>query len=248
MKFNLCIPIPIRDPSIQAVQPIIDKALNTKPNLIELRFDYISDFKRISVEFLKNLLKIISPHAAVIFTFRDSSEGGVIQIPQKDRFKIYKMFIAVKPHYIDIEMKTNNKILDEIINLSSQNGVKLIFSYHNFEKTLSFNEATTLIEKFNKKLIQELTLDPKVFEGNINKVVFTAQSFEDNLIPLRLCRQFSSSNQRIISFCMGPLGIFSRINCIFAGSFLTYAILEEETAKGQISIKMMKEIYDLILD
>jgi 3-dehydroquinate dehydratase-1 len=79
-------------------------------------------------------------------------------------------------------------------------------------------------------------------------MVFTAQSFEDNLTPLRLCRQFSNSNQRIISFCMGPLGIFSRINCVLAGSYLTYAFLEEETAQGQINIEKMREIYDLILD
>jgi 3-dehydroquinate dehydratase-1 len=247
MKYNLCIPIPIRSASIEEVKPIIDKAIRSKPNLIELRFDYISSVKILSMELLKKLSSIIQPHNPVIFTFRDYSQGGQIQINQDQCLKIYNMFIKVKPNYIDLEMNTDNKILDEIINLAYQNSVKLIFSYHNFENTLSFNEATDLIHKFNTKLIQELSLDSEKFEGIINKVVFTAQNFEDNIIPLRLCRE-SSNAKKIISFCMGPLGIFSRITCVLAGSFLTYTFLEEQTAKGQINIEKMKEVYELILD
>jgi 3-dehydroquinate dehydratase type I len=86
-----------------------------------------------------------------------------------------------------------------------------------------------------------------VFEGIIYKIIFTANKFNDNLTPLKICKEISSSKKRIISFCMGSLGIFSRINCIFTGSYLTYAFLEEKTAQGQIQIEKMKEIYDLIL-
>ncbi|MFX0021736.1 MAG: type I 3-dehydroquinate dehydratase [Candidatus Hermodarchaeota archaeon] len=248
MELNLCIPIPIRDPSIVAVKPVIDKALSTKPNLIELRFDYVTDYKSISMEFLKNLTKIISPHATVIFTFRDSSEGGHIQIQQEDRFNIYKMFITAKPHYIDIEMASDNKILDELITLTRQNGVKLIFSYHDFNGTVSFEEARNQILNFESKLTQELNVDQQVFESFIYKLIYTANNFDDNLTPLKLCKEISSSKKSIISFCMGSLGIFSRIACIIAGSYLTYAFLEEKTAQGQIQIEKIKQFYDLILD
>ena len=248
MKYNLCIPIPIKHTSIKEVKPIIDKAIKSKPNLIELRFDYISDVKTLSVEFLRDLLNTIHPHAAVIFTFRDSSEGGQIEIKQKDRLKILKMFIETKPDYLDIEMRTDKKILSEIINLTSQKGVKLIYSYHNFEKTLTYEEGIHLVQNFNEKLIQELSLEPKKLQDNIYKIIFTAQKFEDNLIPLKLCKEFSNSNQKIISFCMGTLGVFSRIACVISGSFLTYTSLEEQTAPGQIEIKKMREIYGLILN
>ncbi len=40
---------------------------------------------------------------------------------------------------------------------------------------------------------------------------------------------------------MGELGIFSRIMCTLAGSFLTYASFEEKTAPGQLNIKKMRE-------
>jgi len=248
MKYNLCIPIPIRYTTIKEVKPIIEKVIKSKPNLIELRFDYISNVNTLSVDFIRDLLNIIRPHAAVIFTFRDSSEGGQIQIEQNERFKIYKLFIAVKPDYVDLEMNTDKDILKEIINLSSQKGVKLIVSHHNYEKTLTYEEGISLIHDFHEYLIKVLLIKPKILEDNIYKIIFTAQTFEDNLIPLKVCKEFSNSNQKIISFCMGTLGFFSRIMCVIKGSFLTYASLEEKTAPGQINIEKMKEIYDLILD
>jgi len=245
MKFNLCIPIPIKYTSIKEVKPIIDKAIKSKPNLIELRYDYISNIKTLSVDFVKALLNIIHPHAAVIFTLRDSAEGGLLKIHQKERFKILKMFIEAKPDYLDIEMNTDTNMLEEIVNLALQNEVKLIFSYHNFENTMTFDESIQLVQNFNKKLTQELSLNLKKLEDNVYKIIFTAQNFEDNLIPLKLCKELSNSNQKIISFCMGSLGQFSRIMCVLTGSFLTYTFLEENTAPGQINIKKMREIYDL---
>jgi len=246
MKYNLCIPIPIRVTSIKGVKSIFDKAIKSKPNLIELRFDYISDVKTLSKNFVIDLLNIIHPHAAVIFTFRDSFEGGQIEIEQKERFKILKMFIETKPDYIDIEMNTDTNILSQIINLASQKKVKIIFSYHNFEKTLTYKEGIELVHNFHDKLDKKLLIKPNIVEDNIYKIIFTAQNFKDNIIPLKLCKEFSNSNQKIISFCMGSLGIFSRISCVLVGSFLTYASLEEKTAPGQINIDTMKELYNLI--
>ena len=234
--------------SLTKVEPIIADAVKSNPKLIELRFDYISNIKTLSMVFVRDVLKIINPHAAVILTLRDSSEGGQLKINQKERFKILKMFIETKPDYIDIEMNADQNILSEIINFASQNEVKIIFSYHNFEKTLSFNDTIKLIQNFNNKLIQDLSLDSEVLKDIIYKIIYTAQNFEDNLIPLKLCKELSNSNQKVISFCMGPLGIFSRITCILAGSYLTYTSLEEKTASGQINVNKMKEIYNLILN
>ena len=248
MKYNICVPIPVKFAIISEVKPIIDKVIKSKSNLIEFRFDYIDDVQNLSVNFIKNLLNTIDPNIPVIFTFRDSSEGGKIKIKQKERFKIIKMFIETKPAYIDIEMNIDKSFLSEVINLAYQNEVKMIFSYHNFERTLSFDNGINLIQNFKEKLIKELSLDPKILEENFYKIIFTAQTFEDNLIPLKICKEISNKNQNIIAFCMGTLGIFSRIMCVFAGSFLTYASLEDKTAPGQIHIKKIREIYKLILN
>ena len=247
MKYKICIAIPIKSVDLNTNKQILETALEKSPDLIELRFDYIINVQTISLDFIKDLMNIITSNTPVIFTFRDPSEGGKIKIDQKERSKILKMFIEAKPEYIDIEMNTNQNFLYEIINLASQNGVKIIFSYHNFENTLTYDESIKLIQIFKIKLTQELSLTAKVYKNIIYKMVFTAQTFEDNIVPLRLCKEFSNSTQKLISFCMGPLGIFSRIMCVTVGSFLTYASLEEKTAPGQIHIDEMREIYNLFL-
>jgi 3-dehydroquinate dehydratase type I len=246
MKYNLCVSIPIKYTSIEEVRPIIAKAIESKPNLVELRFDYISNIKNLSPDFMRDLLNIIHPHAAVILTLKSSSEGGLLKINQNERFKILEMLIETKPDYLDIEMNTDNNRLNELINLASQNQVKIIFSYHNFKKTMTFEESIKHIQDFKQKITQELSIDSKVLEDIIYKLIFTAQNFEDNLTPLKLCKEISNSNQKIISFCMGELGIFSRIMCVLTGAFLTYASLEEKTAAGQINIKEIREFLDLL--
>jgi 3-dehydroquinate dehydratase-1 len=171
MNYNLCIAIPIKSTNIKEVIPIIDEALKAKPNLIELRLDYISKIKTLDIDFVRNLLNIIHPYAAVIFTLRDSSEGGQLIIHEKERFKILKMLIEVKPDYLDVEMNTDINILNDLITLALHNSVKIIFSYHNYEKTISFNESIEIVRNFNETLTQKLDLDLKKLRKNIYKVI-----------------------------------------------------------------------------
>jgi 3-dehydroquinate dehydratase-1 len=246
MKMNICVSIPVKFTNLSDGKLVIEKAVNSNPNLIELRFDYIPNLDILNPNFLGELLTYIPPHFDVIFTFRDSSEGGRIEIAPEERFKIIKQLVDTKPDYIDIEMNTREDLLNEIIDLAYDNGIKLIFSYHNNEKTLRYDEIINLIHDFQNKIAKHLPLKSKIIKNSLYKIVFKALNFENNIIPLRLCEKYSNLNQKIISFCSGIQGIFSRIMCVFSGSFMTYACLEEETAPGQISINKMREIYELI--
>ena len=152
--------------------------------------------------------------------------------------EIIKTLIQAKPEYLDIEMRTDKQILDEIINLADQNNVKLIFSYHDFEKTPSFEQCL--------KIIQEASTKIKNIENVIIKIILTAQTFEDNFVPLKLCKELTQKNQQIICFCMGEEGIFSRISSVNFGSSFTYASVAESTAPGQINIESIRKIIDLL--
>jgi 3-dehydroquinate dehydratase type I len=156
------------------------------------------------------------------------------------------LIIESKPEYLDIEINSTDKILGEVIPLASNNKVRLIYSFHDFEKTPNYTEASKILENFLNKLKTEFLVDQKMIERSIFKLIFTAQSFEDNFIPLQLCKLKSSKKLCLISFCMGDLGLFSRILCIFSNSFLTYSSFKEKTAPGQINISALREILNLI--
>ena len=246
MKFNICVAIPIKSADLKQNETIINKILTENPEFIELRFDYIDNKQGLTRDFVKKLLKIIQPYTRAIFTMRDSSEGGQMDLSNHERMMILETLIKAQPEYLDIEMNSDVDILKQVIKLAVKNKVSLIFSSHDFKKTPSYEKAYEIIDSFLKKLINELKLDDSLVRSSIYKIIFTAQKFEHNVVPLKLCKAFSQKDMKIISFCMEEMGIFSRTSCVNVGSFLTYASLEDKTAPGQINIKKMREIYELL--
>ncbi|MFX1315927.1 MAG: type I 3-dehydroquinate dehydratase [Promethearchaeota archaeon] len=248
MKNKICVVIPIKTNNYDKNLPIIKNAINEKPNFIEFRFDFIDNFENITKDLGSRLLNIIPPNISTIFTFRANTEGGKIKVDEKERLKILEILVNAQPDFIDIEMNSAEEILNYIINLASNKKVNLIFSFHDFEKTSSYKETLELILKFEEKLINKMIINSNIVEKSVYKVIFTAQNFEDNLTPINVCKYFSNNNRKIISFCMGEIGIFSRIICTKFGSFMTYASLDRKTAPGQIRIEKLREFFNLLFE
>ncbi|MHA2429524.1 MAG: type I 3-dehydroquinate dehydratase [Promethearchaeota archaeon] len=246
MKYNICIPIPIKSNNLREIEVVIDRAIAFNPEFIEFRFDYIDNIENITQNFVEGIRNLIKNKNLVIFTLRHHSEGGNIKIDEGKRLKVLKILIEAHPDFLDIEMSSNIELLKNLINLSTINKVKLIFSYHNFEKTHEYQDANNIILKFKDKLTENRLNHFEILNKSIYKIIFTAQNFEDNLIPLILCKEYFNDGKKIISFCMGELGILSRILSVKLGSFLTYAALEEPTAPGQIKIHTLQQMYKLL--
>jgi 3-dehydroquinate dehydratase-1 len=246
MKYKICVPIPIKSASISENNILIKNVMDLNPNLVEFRLDYLDDVQDITKDFVSHLVNRIKHKIPVICTFRDYSEGGKINLDTRDRVKLMKTIIEAQPTYIDLEMNIENQNLSDLIQLSSQNKTNIIYSHHNFEKTPSFKEMSEFFDTFLNRLKNQIQIDTKTLEKSIFKLVFMAKAFEDNLIPLKLCKIKSSKELRLISFCMGELGFFSRIFCNFSGSFLTYSSMQEKTAPGQININTLREILQLL--
>ncbi|MBY9005570.1 MAG: type I 3-dehydroquinate dehydratase [Candidatus Lokiarchaeota archaeon] len=246
MKLNICVAIQIKSGDFGDNVKIIKKALDHDAELIELRFDYIDNTKEITQKLADDLISLIHPKAQAIFTFRDYNEGGQIKIDNDLRLEILKLLINAKPDYLDIEMASSNKILDEVIDLSTQKKVSLIFSYHNFKKTPNLEKSLDIINRFKDKIQNKLSFDLDIVKKNIIKLIFKANSFEDNLVSLHLSKKFSEEEQKIISFCMGESGMLSRFFCVNLGSFLTFASIEGKTAPGQIHIEKIRQLHSLL--
>ncbi|MFX1426535.1 MAG: type I 3-dehydroquinate dehydratase [Promethearchaeota archaeon] len=246
MKYNICVPIPVKSANVIELKSIIEKSLRSYPNLVEFRYDYIDNVKHITQDLVNELLAEVQPEIPAIFTFRTLQEGGQIQIDEEMRLKIINTLLLSRPNYLDIEMSTEKRYLNDIINLANQNNVNLIFSYHDFDKTPSYETVTNQIQNFLDKLREEYGFGSQNMEKIIVKMIFTAQKFEDNITPLKLCKEFSKQKIRIISFCMGDLGIFSRILCVLNGSFLTYGSFVGKTAPGQLNIRKVRDMLDVL--
>ncbi|MHA1234798.1 MAG: type I 3-dehydroquinate dehydratase [Promethearchaeota archaeon] len=248
MKFKICIAIPIKSDDLNINRKIIESALDKSPDLIEFRFDYIDEAKFLTHSLLKEIINIIPSKIPKIFTFRRKQEGGKYNLSTNERLDVLRHLIEVKPDYLDIEINSESKVLKSLIDLAYDNKVKLIFSYHDFEKCVTYEKTAEILTKFDEKLKHELFMNVDKINGSIFKIISTAQVFEDNIQILNICKKLSQQDKKFVSFAMGEVGLLSRILCVKFGSLWTYGSLEEKTAPGQIKIEKIREIHQLLFE
>jgi len=246
MKYKICIVIPIKSADLNINKQIIETALEKSPDLIEFRLDYINEANFITRSLLKEMMAVIPPKIPTILTFRRKQEGGQYDLSVNERLDVLRHLIEVKPDYIDIEINSESKVLKNLIDLAYDNKVKLIFSYHDFEKLVTYEETTEILNRFDEKLKNELLIDLYKINGSIFKIISTAHVFNDNVRVIKICKKLSRQNKKFVCFAMGEVGMFSRILCVEFGSLWTYGSHEERTAPGQIKIEKIREVHQLL--
>ncbi|MBD3228550.1 MAG: type I 3-dehydroquinate dehydratase [Candidatus Lokiarchaeota archaeon] len=223
--------VPIANDNLNDIISNAKRALKLDADLLEFRIDYFQD---IGLNSIKKFEALTNFQVPMILTCRKKSEGGKANIKENLRIKILHKIIDLKPSYIDLEFSIDNSSLEKLINRAHDNDVEVILSYHNFERTESMAEIENLINSMNK------------MECNVLKIVMMAKTIYDNNIAFNLLKKTDQNGKEMISFCMGPLGVVSRIMCPFFGSKFTFASLDIPTAPGQISIQEMKKIHNLV--
>lgn len=221
----VCLSIYARDPLELRKKLRLARTFHTE--FIELRLDYLVDLDRSKLSEIKKLLC-----GNEILTLRSTNEGGIRNVHESTRIELLEEVIyLVEPSYLDIEIETlrkNPKLLAELESRKSM----LIASSHHFSKTPSISTLAGIIRGA-----------PKTKSLYAVKVVCKAQRFQDNFRLLSLYASGSKFAFRVIAFCMGEYGQFSRVACVDLGSPFTYVSLPlEATAPGQLDIRVMKTL------
>ena len=216
----------MKKPAICAVvtvhDPQIIKDTASLADLFEMRIDLIGEGWQDLTR------KLEKPWIA---TNRLAAEGGQYRGPEARRIEPLLHAVELGAAYVDIEVNTPN--LDNVARAIKRR-TKLLLSYHDLEKTPPLEELKRIVRK-------------QLNSGaDVCKVVATANEPDDNLTLLRLIKAFPEA--KIIAFCMGPLGMLSRILCPLAGGEFTYASIEKgkESARGQLTVSEMRTMYDMM--
>ena len=191
-------------------------------DLFEARIDFIGDGWQ---ELVKQFNK------PWIACNRSADEGGKWQGNEARRVEKLLQAVELGADIVDIELKTKN--LGKILQLVKKE-TKCLLSFHDLERTPPLNEMKEIVQSQLKS------------GADICKLITTAQGFEDNLTILQLISEFPS--KQLISFAMGPLGSISRVLCPLVGGDFTYASIEKgkESAQGQITVRELAKIYDML--
>ncbi|MHA2394925.1 MAG: type I 3-dehydroquinate dehydratase [Promethearchaeota archaeon] len=208
----------------KGVEVAVKRAQKEKADLIEIRMDYFK--KEIDLEVIRSLTTL-----PLIATNRSRAEEGFFEGPEKRRINL--LFEALKAgfDYIDLELMTEG-----IEELAAKARDKLILSYHDLTST-DYSKIKRIYEK------------EKAVGAQFYKIITMAKTVDDNLTTLRfVSEQQQKQENKLICFCMGKLGITSRILSPLFGSSFTYASITtgEESAPGQLTIEETKRIYKLL--
>ena len=148
------------------------------------------------------------------------------------RFRILKEAISLSAEYVDVEMRSDRSLLQNLI--ENKKGTKVILSFHNFDETPSLKE---LKQHFDRMIRWGV---------DVIKIVTFARSWEDNLTVLSLIPYARDKKQKIVTFCMGDKGKMSRVFSPMMGAAWTYAALSEKktSAPGQLTAEEIKGVWE----
>lgn len=157
----------------------------------------------------------------VIVTCRREQDGGYWKHSEQDRITLIRTAIVEGVEYIDLEM-------DIAGNIPRFGKTKRIVSYHNFKET--------------PQNLREIHEECVKLNADIVKMATMANEPRDNLRMLTL---ISDSEVPTVAFCMGDMGVPSRILAGKFGSPFTYAAFHSDraVAPGQLSFDQMRQIY-----
>lgn len=237
-KVLICLPLMAEDRSSLLQQA--KELTSLQPDLLEWRIDGFDGVDNITdaVETLSALRKQIDP-IPLIFTCRIDSEGGLKKLSREHRLDLVKAAIGSgHVDIVDVEMCNEQTFIDAVKTEADVQGVKLIFSYHDFEST---PEETEIYDKL--KQAQSLGAD-------IAKMAVMPHGYEDVLTLLNATLRARNHGVQIpiVTMAMGARGSVTRIAGGLFGSDITFAMGKATTAPGQIHIERLRSAMGTIYE
>jgi len=205
------------------------------PDLLEWRvdaLDSVGDVEDILTPLVD--LRTAMEDVPLIFTCRIDIEGGMGQISRHRDTRLDVITQAMATGLVDIvdvELCNDVDFIESIRYGAEQNGVKLILSSHDFEKT---PEESVILERLVRA--QDLGAD-------IAKLAAMPNNYKDVLLLLNATLKARTDLLEIpmITISMGKQGLVSRLAGGLFGSDMTFAMGAVESAPGQIPIQELRQ-------
>lgn len=192
---------------------------------VELRIDFLKNEEiQDSLDLLKTLKK------QIIITNRSSLEGWKFEWGSEKSIEKLLQCIDLWDGF-DLELRAWDQI-EDLKKVLKKHHKKLILSYHNFEKTPSYEECKSVLSEMKK-------YNPEVY-----KIAVMPQTPEDVNRIYELAEYFKNHfSWDFIFISMGTLGMETRVNIPQMWGLLSFWVLNTASAPWQMAYK---ELYQKI--
>lgn len=203
-------------------------------DVVELRIDYLKGVT--SLDAVGEALAAVRnelPNGAILFTFRTKAEGGETEVAESYYFDLLAYAIqSGKIDAVDVEYYRDKAGIQKTLELAKKQGVTVIMSNHDFDKTPSFDEITGRL------------IGMKKLGADVAKLACMPHTPKDVLTLLSATEAVKSQypDEPLITMSMGKLGAISRISGEIFGSSLTFGSAKKASAPGQLEVSTLQKI------
>ena len=208
-------------------------ASNPDVDLAEFRIDLLefsADTKKVIA--LGQQLNQILKDKPLIATIRTHNEGGKMTVSDQDYEKIYREYLK-KPfmQLLDIEMFRDAGSVAKLTKLAHDKKVLVIMSNHDFAKTPEQQD------------IENRLLKQDQMGADILKIAVMPKSKQDVFTLMNATLAVSQKTQKpLLTMSMGQLGTISRVATANMGGSLSFGMIGEASAPGQIDVTQLKQL------
>jgi len=215
-----------------------EEVKSLRPDMIEWRVDEYDEAenKTAVLSLLTNIREKLSD-TPLIFTFRTSKEGGNKRISAGYYKELLESAIASKKiDLVDIELFSGETIVKELVAAAHENGVCVIMSNHDFDKTPAKDEIISRLRQ-----MQELG-------AHIPKIAVMPHSVRDVLTLLDATNTMieNYADRPIMTMAMSEIGVISRLAGEVFGSAATFASGKQLSAPGQIPAEELRKVLNVL--
>lgn len=197
----------------------IGHRMREKPDLFELRLDYLAGNERRLERALGALDR------PLIITARHPGEGGAHALKTSQRRELLTRFLPFA-QYVDVELRSAESF-HSLLRVGGNRKVKRILSFHDFDSSPTRGSL-------HAKARRAAALGADIFK--------IAVRTDTNAQLARLLEFFVAARSGISLSAMGigRLGGISRVLLAQCGSVLTYAALGSKTVHGQLTVEELR--------
>jgi 3-dehydroquinate dehydratase-1 len=232
----ICIPLVAEEKNdlldqAAALQPL-------QPDLVEWRIDnYQGVEDTADCLAVLDALRVAIGDTPLIFTCRIEAEGGMQPISRQTRRALVQAAIrSGGVDIVDVELINDESFIADIRRTAGRHGVKLILSYHDFNKTPE------------EEFIFDTLKRAQALGADIAKVAVMPARFQDVLTLLKatLKARTEAVDIPMVTMSMAREGVVTRMAGGLFGSDITFALGQASTAPGQIPIGDLRQAMALL--
>ena len=238
VRCGIC--VPIVGPTIEDILSQVQKAVQAKVDLIELRPDmWMKDSNISEEEYIPTIVNLVEQVRSkyvdmpMLFTWRTLAEGGETPLSSENYRNLLQAIVDQNlVDAVDVELFAYSDEIGNSMKQAHQQNIQTVMSYHNFQSTPDIETLHVYAERMIS------------IGASVIKFALMPTTNEDVLSVLQFTKELIERYPQLprITMSMGQLGQMTRTCGHVFGNCLTFGTLGQASAPGQVDVSILQRL------